>query len=215
MKKTLFITAFIAWLSICMKAQNLSPEMQATYDACLQLQSAINAGGTADLRDANQLLKACNPSYFSSLRIKDEEELPTLNGHFVFDYEFVDSLISNRLVYQFAQRYAERCAERGISSEQGKMYTRTCIVGGKSSTKFTFVTRGHQELAFITEPGGRITVRIHDIKHDKWYNDNTKENKGMPSRVQVFDLPTNERSTLEVEVLNRSKKDISFVVISN
>lgn len=215
MKKSIFTTLFFVLLSIGLSAQKLLPEMQATYDACLQLQSAIGAGNTTGLREANQMLKNCETDYFNSMRVADEDLLPSLNGHFVFDHEFVDSLILNRCAYQFAQRYAERCAERGTSSAQGKVFMRTCSVGGKSSIKFTFTSRGHQELAFVTEPRGSITVRVHDVKHDKWYNDNTKENKGLPSRIRIFDLPTNELSTIEVEVLNRSKEDISFVVISN
>ena len=215
MKKGIFITAMIALLTISLKAQNLSPEMQAVYDACLQLQSSINAGGTAGLRDANQQLKECNPAYFSSLHVVDEELLPSLNGHFVFDYEFVDSLIANRLVYEFAERYAERCAERGTSSSKDKVFMKTCMVGANSSTMLTFHSRGHQELAVVAEPGGLVTLRVHDTTNDVWYNDTKKVRKGLPSRALVFDLPTSKRCALEVEVINKSKEDVSFVVISN
>lgn len=215
MKKNLFITTLIALLSFSLNAQNLSSEMQSAYDACLQLQSAINAGGTAGLRDANQQLKECNPAYFSSLHVVDEELLPSLNGHFVFDYEFVDSLIANRLVYEFAERYAERCAERGTSSSKDKVFMKTCMVSANSSTRLTFHSRGHQELAVVAEPGGLITLRVHDTTNDMWYNDTKKVKKGLPSRALVFDLPTSKRCALEVEVINKSKKDVSFVVISN
>lgn len=215
MKKTLFITFIIMLFSLVMRAQDLSPEVQAVYDACLQMQSAIGSGGTAELRDANTMLKACNTSYFNSIRIVDEEMLPAFDGHFIFDYEFVDSLIVNRKVYSFATRYADRCAERGASSEQEKVSMKTCMVGGKSSTKFTFVSRGHKEMAFVTEPGGKITVRIHDKTNDAWYNDTKDVTKGRSSRVLVFDLPADKRCSLEVEVINKSKDDISFVVISN
>lgn len=215
MKKGIFILAMIALLTISLKAQNLSPEMQAVYDACLQLQSSINAGSTAGLRDANQQLKECDPAYFSSLRIVDEEQVPSLKGHFVFDYEFVDSLIVNRWVYEFAERYAERCSVRGTSSGKDKVFTRTCMVGAESSTRLTFRSRGHQELAVVAEPGGLVTLRIHDTTNDVWYNDTKKVKKGEPSRTLVFDLPTATRNALEMEVINLSKKDISFVVISN
>lgn len=215
MKKALFITAIIALLAFCLKAQELSPEMQAVYDACLQLQSSINAGSTAGLRDANQQLKECNPAYFSSLKIVDKEQLPSLNGHFVFDYEFVDSLIVNRIVYDFAERYAERCSVRGTSSGKDKVFTKTCMAGAKSSTLLTFKSRGHQELAVVAEPGGLVTLRVHDTTNDTWHNDKIKVKKGLPSRALVFDLPTATRNELEVEVINLSKKDISFVIISN
>ena len=215
MKKIILTTICLALLIFSLHAQKLSPKMQSTYDACLQLQAAISSGSTPTLREANQNLKDCKTAYFSSLEVEDEELQPSFNGHFLFDYEFVDSLIVNRAVYQFAQRYAERCAKRSISSSSREVYTRTCMVGGKTSTKMTYVSRGHQELALVTEPGGLITIRIHDLKHNKWYNDNTMENEGLPSRIRVFDLPTSEIATIEVEVINRSEKDVSFVVIYN
>lgn len=215
MKKIILTTICLALLSFGLNAQGLSPEVQNAYDACRQLQAAIGSGSTPTLRAANQNLKDCKTTYFSSLEVEDEDLQPSFNGHFLFDYEFVDSLIVNRQVYQFAQRYAVRCAERSISSSSGKVCTKTCMVGGKSSTKMTYVSRGHQELAFVTEPGGLITVRIHDLKHNKWYNDNTMENEGMTSRIRVFDLPTSEIATIEVEVANKSEKDVSFVVICN
>lgn len=216
MKKTLFLSTVFVLLTFCLKAQNLSPEMQAVYDACMQLQSSINAGSTAGLRDANQQLKACNPAYFSSLHVVNEDQLPSLNGHFVFDYEFVDSLIINRAVYEFAENYAERCAERGTSSSnKDKVYMRTCMACASSSTQLTFRSRGPQELAVVAEPGGLITMRVHDTTNDKWYNDTKQVKKGQPSRALVFDLPTDKRCTLEVEVINKSNENISFVVISN
>lgn len=215
MKKGIFIIAMIALLTFSLKAQNLSPAMQAVYDACLQLQSSINAGSTAGLRDANQQLKECNPSHFSSLKIVDEDQLPSLNGHFVFDYEFVDSLIVNRWVYEFAERYAERCAVRSTSSDKGKVFMRTCMAAANSSTRLTFRSRGHQELAVVAEPGGLVTLHVHDTTNDTWYNDKIKVKKGLPSRALVFDLPTDKRCALEVEVINISDKNISFVVISN
>lgn len=170
--KTIILTTIcLASLNFGLNAQELSPEVQKVYAACIQLQAAIGSGSTSTLREANQNLKDCKATYFSSLEVEDEERQPSFDGHFLFDYEFVDSLIVNREVYQFAQRYAERCAERSTSSSSGKVFMKTCMVGGKTSTTMTYVSRGHQELAFVTEPGGLITVRIHDLKHDKWHND--------------------------------------------
>lgn len=216
MKKPIISLIIIAllWTTGTAKAQTLSPKVQSTYDACLSLQAAIGTGSTSELKSANKLLKECNPQSFASLRLVDDDQ-PSLNGHFVFDHEFVDSLVENRAVYRFAQRYAERAEERGTSSNTGDVFTKTCMVKGTSSTKFTFTSRGHQELAFVTEPGGAITIRVHDKTHDAWYNDTKAVKKGQPSRALIFDLPTNKRSSLEVEVINMAKKDVSFVVISN
>ena len=216
MNRTLILLTLIALLFATgmAKAQTLSSKVQSTYEACMGLQAAIGTGSTAELKAANKLLKECDPKNFNSLRLLDDDQ-PSLNEHFVFDYEFVDSLIENRAVFHYAQRYAERASERGLSSTPSEVFTKTCMVRGKSSTKFSYTSRGHQELAFVTEPGGAITIRVHDKTHDAWYNDTKMVKKGQPSRTLVFDLPADKRSSLEVEVINTSKKDISFVVIKN
>lgn len=194
-------------------AQTLSKEMQATLDACLQLRAAIGSGSMTQLKSANKAFKMCNVNEFVSLRCLDKSPL-SLNGHFVFDEVFVDSLIVGRDVYKFAQRYAEIRGERGASSS-GKIFARTCAVKKKSSAKYSFVSRGRQELAIVTEPRGMITLRIYDKTHDNWYNDTKDVKDGQPSRYMAFDLPTNEKSLLEIEIINTSENDISFVIISN
>lgn len=193
--------------------QSLSDDVKKVYETCLQISTAIKAGNTAGLRTANKQLKECAVSSFTSLRCSDEQPL-SLDGHFVFNEEFIDSLIAGRDVYKFAQRYAEPRRGRG-SSSSGKVFTKTCGVRKGASSKLRFPSRGHQELAVVTEPGGRVSLRIHDMTHDKWYNDTKDVKQGQPSRHFVFDLPANERSVLEVEVINCGDKDISFVVISN
>ena len=210
---TITIVLLQAFFGFAM-AQTLSPKMQTVFDACVQMQSAIKAGNTAVLRTASATLKECKVKDFSSFTPIDENPL-SLDGHFVFDYEFADSLIAGREVYKFAQRYADLSTVRGITSTPDQVYTKTCAIKGKSSAKYTFYSTGTQELAVVAEPGGMVTLRVNDLTHYTWYNDTKKVKKGQPSRILVFDLPTDKRSKLEVEVINRSKKDISFVVISN
>lgn len=212
MRKSILL-AFALVQSLLVSAQQLSKEMQSVYDASVSLREAISVGNISGLRAANKKLKDCNVNPFSSLRYADDNPL-SLDGHFVFDEVFVDSLIAGRNVYMFAQRYAEVRGVRGASSS-GKVFTKTCAVRKSSSTKLTFVSRGHQELAIVTEPGGMITLRIHDKTNDKWYNDTKNVKKGQTSRVFVFDLPEKGRTTLEVEIKNCGEKDCSFVVISN
>ena len=211
--KTITLLALLFIQAMTVTAQQLSEEMQSVYNTCKDLREAISAGNTSGLRAANKKLKECAVNPFTSLRCTDENPL-SLDGHFVFDEVFVDSLIAGRDVYKFAQRYATSSGVRGASSS-GKIFTKTYAVRKSSSTKLTFFSRGHQELAVVAEPGGMITLRIYDKTHDKWYNDTKNVKKGQSSRTFVFDLPTSGRTTLEVEVKNCGKKDISFVVISN
>lgn len=212
MKKIVLLTLVLVQ-TMTTSAQQLSEDIKKVFDACMSLREAISAGNTSGLRAANKKLKDCNVNPFNSLRYVDENPL-SLDGHFVFDEVFVDSLIAGRDVYKFAQRYAEVRGVRGASSS-GKIYTKTCAVRKSSSTKLTFVSRGHQELAVVTEPGGMVTLRIHDKTNDKWYNDTKNVKKGQPSRIQMLDLPKDKNNRLEIEVVNNSKKDISFVIIGN
>lgn len=208
---TLFLVA-ILFVGILAKAQP-TPEVQTAIDACLALRAAIGAGSNEGLKQANKALKACDVKPFNKLRCRDEHQ-PSINGHFVFETEFVDSLILNRKVYKFAQQYADRSAQRTTSSS-GKVFAKTCMVKGKKSTTYTLVAKGAQYIAVVTEPKGLVTLRIHDKTNDKWYNDTDDVNTGRPSRIQTLDLPKDKSSLLEIEIINTSKKDMSFVIIGN
>ena len=126
----------------------------------------------------------------------------------------MDSLIQDRKVYKFAQQYADRSAQRATSSS-GKVFAKTCMVKGKKSTTYTLVAKGTQYVAVVTEPKGLVTLRIHDKTNDKWYNDTDDVNIGRFSRVLTLDLPKDKNSLLEIEIINTSKKNISFVIIGN
>lgn len=200
-------------IGIGVRAQQPTPEVQATINACLALRAAIGAGSNEGLKQANKALKICDVKPFNQLRCREEKQ-PSLKRHFVFDHEFVDSLIKNRKVYKFAQQYADRSAQRSTSSS-GKVFTKTCMVKGKKSTTYTLTAKGMQYIAVVTEPKGLVTLRIHDKTNDKWYNDTDDVNVGCPSRIQTLDLPKDKMNLLEIEIINTSKKDISFVIIGN
>ena len=103
MKKILVIV-FVLLQAVSVSAQQLSQDMQNVYNACMSMREAISAGNTSGLRAANKKLKDCAVNPFTSLHYVDENPL-SLDGHFVFDEVFVDSLIDGRDVYKFAQRY--------------------------------------------------------------------------------------------------------------
>ena len=211
MKRILLLTAVVC-ICIGVKAQHTTPEVQAAMDAYLALRAAVGTGSTEELKQANKALKECNVQPFNKLRCRDEQ--PSLKGHFVFETEFVDSLIQNRKVYKFAQQYADRSTQRATSSS-GKVFAKTCMVKGKKSTTYTLPAKGTQYIAVVTEPKGLVTLRIHDKTNDKWYNDTDDVNIGRLSRILTLDLPKDKNSLLEIEIINTSKKDMSFVIIGN
>ncbi len=193
--------------------QKFSTNMQAAYEACLNMRKAIGSGSQTSLMAANKAFAACKTKTFEVLRCLTPDPLP-LDGHFVFDEAFVDDLIEGRDVYKFAQRYARRGKNRGTSSS-GQIFDKTCAVKGLSSVKFSFPSKGQQELAVVTEPGGLITLRIYDKTNNKWYNDTEDVKIGRASRCMIMNLPENKRSVLEIEIINTVNKDISFVILSN
>ena len=210
-QKIPFIIALL-YIGIGAWAQQPTPEVQTAIDAFMTLRAAVGAGSNEGLKQANKALKECNVQPFNKLRCRDEQ--PSLKGHFVFETEFVDSLIQNRKVYKFAQQYADRSTQRATSSS-GKVFAKTCMVKGKKSTTYTLPAKGTQYIAVVTEPKGLVTLRIHDKTNDKWYNDTDDVNIGRPSRIQTLALPKDKNCLLEIEIINTSKKDMSFAIIGN
>lgn len=213
MKKLLLIATLLIAMTTTVAAQKkLSTQSQKLFDACWALRTAISTGNTSSLKSANAAFKACKTNDFSSLRVISPKNT-SLNGFFVWDEEFVDDLIAGRNARKFAQKYSDNRSVRG-SSGKG-LFVKTLVVSKKSSIKFSFPTRDLEELSVIAEPQGKLTVRIYDPKNKKWYNDTEDVKRGRDFRTHIIQLPKNVVTTLEVEVINCSKKDISFAVLSN
>lgn len=211
MKKLVIV--FLSLLCVVSaNAQKLSDQSQKLYDACWALRTAISSGNMSSLKSANAAFKACNAGDFSSLRIVSPKTT-SLDGYFVWDEDFVDELIAGRDVRQFAQKYADNRAVRGTGTNG--LFMKTLVVAKKSSLKFTFPSRGLEELSVISEPGGKLTLRIYDKKSKKWYNDTEDVKRGRAARTKIIKLPQDVVSTLEVEVINCGNKNVSFVVLSN
>lgn len=213
MKKLFIIATLLIAMTMTVAAQQkLSPQSQKLFDACWALRTAISSGNTSSLKSANTAFKSCKSGDFSSLRLISPKQT-SLNGFFVWDEDFVDELIAGRNARKFAQKYAENRAVRGASGKGG--YVKTLMVKKNGNTKFSFTTRDLEELSIIAEPGGKLTIRIYDTKAKKWYNDTEDVKRGREFRTRIVKLPKNVVTTWEVEVINCSKKDISFAVLSN
>ena len=93
-----------------------------------------------------------------------------------------------------------------LESEKGMGRSRqegTCLAGCRQAANLPF------------KWDGVVTFRIHDKTNDKWHNDTDDVNSGRTSRIQTLDLPKDKNSLLEIEIINTSKKDMSFVIIGN
>jgi hypothetical protein len=195
---------------------NESLSIDAAVNACIAMRDAVANKDSAAIKQSAFDLKAAGTTHFSSLRCKDDS-IASLNGHLVFDEAFADSLAEGKDVYEKADDMNRSSAHRGQTSD-GSILTKTYIVKAGKSTKWTFGSKGHQELAVVAEAGGLVTMKIHVTNTaglDKRFDDTKNVKKGMPQRKTSFELPTDLRNTVELEIVNCGKKDCSFVVISN
>lgn len=217
MRRFLLLSLFSIF-SLCLFAQsdNDSLSIQAAIDACVSMRDAAASGDNAAIQRSAEELRACGTTEFNGLRCKDTAE-SSLNGHLVFDEAFADSLAAGGDAYGNAYGISRTTATRGQTAD-GSILTKTCFVKAGQSTKYTFSSRGRQELAVVAEAGGLLTMRIHVTNTaglDQRYDDTEDVRKGRPQRKAVFNLPTDRRNTVELEVVNCGSKDCSFVVISN
>ena len=101
--------------------------------------------------------------------------------------------------------------QAAIREDEETVNYKTCMVGASSSVKYAFYSKGHLELAFVTEPKGIISIRVLNKTRNEGYN----YDLDLPYRFVTLELPTEKRSWIEVEVINKTKRNTSFVVISN
>ena len=185
----------------------------ALYNACISMRTAVENGNLKDLAIANNVFKSCKTHYWGgSLHILSGEEL-SFNGHFIFSPIFVDSLISQgNKVYKYADQYNRiQTYQAAIREDEETVNYKTCMVEASSYVKYAFYSKGHQELAFVTEPKGIINIRILNKTQNTRYD----YDMDLPYRFVTLELPTDQRSRIEVEIINKTNIDLSFVIISN
>ena len=217
MKKFFFFLLMVSF-SIA-KAQNNeidSMSIDVVFEACAAMQESLEKNDTTALLEAASKLRNSKATSFTSLRCKDDT-IHSINGHFVFNEVFVDSLVSGNDAYGNADIINRSTTHRGQTID-GSILTKTCFVKVGKSTKYTFTSRGKQELGIIAEPGGKLYVRVHVTNRnglDARYNDDQNAVNGTRRYRKAFNFPMNQRNTVELEVINKGRKDTSFVVISN
>lgn len=192
-------------------------EIQAVIDACIALRDAAESGDIEDLRMSAKKLRTVGSSDFSLL-VCEDDSISSLNGHLVFDEVFAESLASGKMsVYNQADSINRDKKNRGQTAD-GSYKTKTCFVKAGKSSKYTFSTKGYQELAVVAEAGGLVTMKIHVTNSaglDCRFDDTKHVKTGLPQRQVSFTLPTNRRNVVELDIINCGNKDCSFVIISN
>ena len=214
-----FISLFSVISVLTISAQDNIDEslsIDAAVNACIAMRDAVSNNDTVAIKQSAQDLRATGATTFNSLRCKDDS-IASLNGHLIFDEAFADSIAEGKDVYGKADDLNRSTAHRGQTAD-GSILTKTCFVKAGKSTKWTFASKGHQEIAVVAEAGGLVTMKIHVTNSaglDRRFDDTKAVKKGMPQRRTSFELPTDRRNTVELEIVNCGQKDCSFVVIIN
>lgn len=191
-------------------------DIQVAFESFIFFRDAVAANDTSAIRQSANNLRVANTCDFNSMRCNDDSE-ESLNGHLVFNIAFADSLAAGKNVYGQADDINRSSTTRGQYTD-GKVHAKTCFVKAGSTTRYTFPSRGYQELAVVAESGGLVTMRIHVTNRaglDERHDDTSDVRKGRPQRRTSFNLPTDRTSTVELEIVNCGSNDCSFVVISN
>lgn len=218
--RNLFISLLSVLGVLTVSAQDEADEslsIDAAINACIAMRDAVANNDSAAIKQSAVDLKAAGTTNFASLRCKDDS-IASLNGHLVFDEAFADSIAEGKDVYGKADDLTRTTAAHRGQTADGSILTKTCFVKAGKSTKYSFASKGHQELAVVAEAGGLVTMKVHVTNTaglDKRFDDTKNVKKGMPQRKTTFELPTDRRNTVELEVINCGTKDCSFVVISN
>lgn len=186
------------------------------YYACMAIRTAIENSRMEDLQNAISELSTYNIASFTSLRTINSDSSVSFNGHFIYNVDFLSAYVNNKNVIKNTQEYVNKSIRSGQTT--GSILMCNGIVKAGKSVRYRFSSRGHQELGIVTEPGGLITTKVHASNssgYDNWFNDNKDIKKGRPYRIVSFDLAKDKRHTVEIEVINCTNQDVSFVVISN
>lgn len=199
--------------SVFVNAQTLSAPMEKAIEVCTNLSNAIGSTTTSQLKAANNELKAADIVNFGDLWLEKGKDL-SLDGHFIFDEEFVDSLIVNRKVLSFSSQYAKKRSSRESTSVNGRIKMTTKALKAGQNSIWKTVNRRNAEYAIIAEPGGLFTMTIRDDKGNVLYAETVNNKKGEPVRKVQIQLP-DKTTRIFIEVKNNGKNDASFALLGN
>lgn len=214
MKLKSILAIALTAIGLSANAQTLSRSMESAIAACQGVSQALEHSSTAPLKAANKVLKAADIVNFGDLSLKKGKDLD-VNGHLIFDEEFLDSLIVNRKVLSFSSKYAKKRSSRGSTGVEGRIRMTTKALKAGQSATWKTVNKGTAEFAVVAEPGGLLTMTIRDSKGKVLYAETQNNKQGAPVRKAQIKLPENQSTTLLIEVVNHSATDTSFAIMKN
>ena len=211
--KSIISLSFVA-LSIIAEAQTLSASMEKAVSACQGLTAALKTASPTPLSAANMKLKSADIVDFADIVLVKGQEM-NVNGHFIFDEVFVDSLIVNKKVMSFSMQYLVDRASRSSTGVDGRICMTTKGLKAGKSAIWKTVNRDVAEFAIVAEPDGMLTMTIRDKKGNVLYAETEHNKQGASMRKAQIKLPAEKRTELFIEIVNHGKKDTSFAILKN
>lgn len=211
MKRLSIIISLLCALGFSIGAQNMSPLMSNAINICQNLSGAIGSSNTSRLRDANNSLKAADIVNFGDLWLVKGKDL-NVNGHFIFDEDFIDDLIKDGKVLSFSSKYAKKRSVRNYSDKTGKVKLTTKALKAGQSCTWRTSDRKNAEYALVAEPGGLFTMTIRDKSGKVLYAETVNNKAGSNIRKAKIQLPANS-TIIFLEIKNCGKKDASFALL--
>lgn len=187
--------------------------MEKAIGACKNIADAMASMNEEQLKAANKMLRAADIVDFGNLRLEKGKDL-SVDGHFIFDEEFIDSLIVNHKEREFSSRYAKKRSRRGSTSVNGRIKMTTKAL--KAGHSATWKTSNHKnaEYAIVAEPGGLFTMTIWNEKGKVIYTETVNNKRGEQIRKAKIQLPQ-YYTRIFIEIKNNCKNDASFAILSN
>lgn len=188
------------------------------FELFIKIQELAASQKYTQLADYAEVFNNYNLQNFPSLRLV-KGEVVSLNGHFIYNEEFF-RLSSKGVQYMYADKCNQKANIIGNKrqiNENSVLYKNYGVIAD-SSLIFSFPSRKSQEIAVVAEPGGMVSVKIHITNKkglDEWYITDSNFKKGEPYRKISFNIPDDVINNVEIEVVNCTNKDISFVLLSN
>ena len=125
-----------------------------------------------------------------------------------------DAVISESRVAGDSEKAETGRGARG--KKKGKVFTKRYRVEKNGVVKYSVKARDRVSVAAVPEAKGLVSLRIHASNrygYDKYYNDKDKFHQGDSYRKQTIALP-DKVTKVDVEIFNRTDRDITFVLIS-
>ena len=178
------------------------------------LREAYGSRDTQLLSKINEELKKYEVSYIQGIDCISNDE-PSLEGHLIFDTEYIDYLIQSIPAANFEKYYKQYKSVRG-AVDATAICTKTFAVRAYGKTRLKYCDYGGwSEFAIITEPGGLVNVVIRNktLGTTRELNENTGKGSPLCQFPQIYE--EGKFNEVEIDVINCTDKDISFVVVSS